>query len=498
MSTDKETQASAATGSEEIAEQSLLDQVIGATRNTEPDEVQDLLRTLTSEAMAGTVTFDKNLTQTFNRAIAAIDEKLSKQLSAIMHHEDFQKLEGSWRGLNHLVKGSETGSTLKIRVMDLKKKELHKDLSKAAEFDQSQIFKKIYETEFGTPGGEPYGALIGDYEFGSGAQDVEVLQGISNVAAAGFAPFISAASPKMFGLDSFGELSKPRDLEKIFESPEYIKWRSFRESEDSRFVTLTMPRVLARLPYGSAGQAIEEFDFEEAPIGADSTVGSMSSDEFTWMNASYALGGRLTNAFSQYGWCVAVRGAEGGGKVEDLPSFTFTSDDGDMDQQCPTEIGITDRREAELSKLGFLPLCHYKGTDYAVFFGSQTTQKPKKYDNPDATANAAISARLPYIMATGRFSHYLKVMGRDKIGSFMEASDCETWLNDWIRNYVNGNPDASAEMKAQFPLAEAEVTVKEVPGAPGSYNAVAYLRPWLQMEELTASMRLVARIPKMG
>lgn len=498
MSTEEETQAGAAAGNEQTAEQSLLDQVIGATRNTEPDEVQDLLRTLTSEAMAGTVTFDKNLTQTFNRAIAAIDEKLSKQLSAIMHDESFQKLEGSWRGLNHLVKNSETGSTLKIRVLDLKKKELHKDLSKAAEFDQSQIFKKIYETEFGTPGGEPYGALIGDYEFGSGAQDMEVLQGISNVAAAGFAPFISATSPKMFGLDNFGELSKPRDLEKIFESPEYIKWRSFRDSEDSRFVTLTMPRVLARLPYGSAGQAVEEFDFEEAPISADSTVGSMASDEFTWMNASYALGGRLTSAFSQYGWCVAVRGAEGGGKVENLPSFTFTSDDGDMDQQCPTEIGITDRREAELSKLGFLPLCHYKGTDYAVFFGSQTTQKPKKYDNPDATANAAISARLPYIMATGRFSHYLKVMGRDKIGSFMEASDCENWLNDWIRNYVNGNPDASAEMKAQYPLAEAQVSVKEVPGAPGSYNAVAYLRPWLQMEELTASMRLVARIPKMG
>ncbi len=497
MSVEASKQTSAAVA-EKTGGLSLLDQAIKVTKTAEPDEVQDLLRTLTSEALAGTVTFSKNLTQTFNKAIAAIDEKLSQQLTAILHNEELQKLEGSWRGLNYLVKNSETSSTLKIRVLNLTKKELHKDLTKAVEFDQSQTFKKMYESEFGTAGGEPYGALIGDYEFGNGTEDLEVLQGISNVAAASFAPFISAASPKMFGLDSFTDLSKPRDLEKIFESSEYIKWRSFRESDDSRFVTLTMPRVLSRVPYGAQGKQIEEFKFEEAPIDADGNTKAMSAESFTWMNAAYAMGERLTSAFAKYGWCVAIRGAEGGGKVENLPSFTFTSDDGDADQQCPTEIGITDRREAELSKLGFLPLCHYKNTDYAVFFGAQTTQKAKKYDSPDATANAAISARLPYIMATSRFSHYLKVMGRDKIGSFMEASDCEKWLNDWIRNYVNGNQDASAEMKAQYPLAEANVTVKEVPGAPGAYNAVAYLRPWLQMEELTTSMRLVARIPQMG
>jgi type VI secretion system protein ImpC len=497
MSAETQAAGSAAVA-EETGSLSLLDQAIQVTKTAEPDEIQDLLRTLTSEALSGTVTFSKNLTQTFNKAIAAIDEKLSKQLTAIMHNEEFQKLEGSWRGLNYLVKNSETSSTLKIRVLNMTKKELHKDLTKAVEFDQSQIFKKLYENEFGTPGGEPYGALIGDFEFGNGTEDLEVLQGMSNVAAASFAPFISAASPKMFGLENFTELSKPRDLEKIFDSSEYIKWRGFRDSDDSRFVTLTMPRVLARVPYGSQGKQIEEFKFEEAPIDANGVVSKMASNDFTWMNASYALGERLTSAFAKYGWCVAIRGAEGGGKVENLPTFTFTSDDGDADQQCPTEIGITDRREAELSKLGFLPLCHYKSTDYAVFFGAQTTQRPKKYDKPDATANAAISARLPYIMATSRFSHYLKVMGRDKIGSFLEAKDCETWLNKWIRNYVNGNESASAEMKAQYPLAEASVSVKEVPGAPGSYNAVAYLRPWLQMEELTASMRLVARIPQMG
>ncbi len=320
---------------------------------------------------------------------------------------------------------------------------------------------------------------------------------MSNVAAAAFAPFVSAASPKLFGFDDYTELSKPRDLEKIFDTIEYAKWRSYRDSDDSRFVTLTMPRTLARLPYGAATKPVEEFDYEEAPL-ENGVAKPMGHSEYSWMNSSYVLGARLTAAFSQYGWCTAIRGAEGGGKVDNLPSHVFTSDDGDADQKCPTEIGITDRREAELSKLGFLPLCHYKNTDYAVFFGAQTTQKPKKYDRPEATANAAISARLPYIMASSRFAHYLKIMGRDKVGSFMEASDCEDWLNRWILNYVNGNAAAGQDMKARYPLAEAKIQVKEIPGKPGSYNAVAHLRPWLQMEELTTSLRMVARIPQMG
>ena len=492
-----EEQAQAATETAEGAEVSLLDQAIGATRQTEPDRAQELLKTLSEEALKGTVTYSKNLTVTFNKAIAAIDAQMSKQLNAVMHHEKFQKMEGTWRGLHHLVMNSETGAGLKIRCLNVKKKDLYKDLSKAVEFDQSQTFKKIYENEFGTPGGEPYGALIGDYEFTNHPEDVELLSNMSNVAAAAFAPFITASGPGMFGFESYTELSKPRDLEKIFDSIEYAKWRSFRESEDSRFVTMTMPRALARLPYGEATSPIEEFAFEEAPKenGAEK---SMDHDEYCWMNSAYVMGAKLTDAFSQYGWCTAIRGAEGGGKVENLPSHVFTSDDGDPDQKCPTEIGITDRREAELSKLGFLPLCHYKNTDYAVFFGAQTAQKAKKYDRPEATANAAISARLPYIMATSRFAHYLKVMARDKIGSFMEASDCEEWLNRWIQNYVNADSGAGQEMKARYPLAEAKVTVKEIPGAPGSYNAVAWMRPWLQMEELTTSMRMVARIPQMG
>jgi type VI secretion system protein ImpC len=483
----------------EVQEQvSFLEQAISATKQTSRDETEELLKTLTREAMDGTVKWDKNLTITINNAIAEIDKVLSKQLSAIMQHEKFQKLEGSWRGLNHLIMNSETSSGLKIRMLNISKKELGKDLEKAVEFDQSQIFKKIYESEFGTAGGEPYAALIGDYEFTNHPDDLDMLTSMSNVAAAGFCPFVSAADPKMFGFDSFTELSKPRDLEKIFDSAEYIKWRSFRDSEDSRFVTLTMPRVLARLPYGKDTKPVEEFNFEEARLDDSGRQLESEHDEYCWMNAAYAMGTTLTKSYAEYGWCTSIRGAEGGGKVQGLPSHTFISDDGDTDQKCPTEIGITDRREAELSKLGFLPLCHYKNTDYAVFFGAQTTQKPKKFDDPSATANAEISARLPYIMATSRIAHFLKVMARDKIGSFMEASDAEEWLNRWISNYVNASPGASAEMKARFPLAEASIQVKEVPGQPGVFSAIAYMRPWLQMEELSASMRMVASIPKAG
>lgn len=486
--------AAAAVETEEAV--SLLDQAIGATKQTEPDRVEELMRTLTEEALKGTVTFSKNLTVTFNKAIAALDEKLSEQLSEIMHAEKFKKLEGSWRGLHYMVSNTLTGSDLKIRVMNVSKKVLAKDLAKAVDFDQSQTFKKIYENEFGMAGGEPYGALIGDYYFSNHPDDNELLRNMSNVAAGAFAPFISSSDPSLFGMESFQELSKPRDLKQKFDSTEYMKWRGFRDTQDSRFVTLTMPRVLARVPYGEATKPIDEFAYEEAPFDASGNAKPMEHDDYCWMNAAYALGARLTNAFSEYGWCTAIRGAEGGGKVEDLPTHTFTSDDGDVDAMCPTEIGITDRREKELSDLGFLPLCHYKNTDYAVFFGAQSTQKPKIYDRPEATENAAISSRLPYLMATSRFAHYLKVMARDKIGSFMEATDCEAWLNRWIMNYVNAAEGASQDIRAKYPLKEAKIEVKEVPGSPGSYNAIAYLRPWLQFEELTTSMRLVARIPQ--
>ena len=477
---------------------SLLQQFIHATKQTAEDQTKSLLISLVEETQKGIVKWDKNLLITINTAIQKLDAIISKQLATIMAAKGFSELEGAWRGLNYLVMNSETGSSLKIKVLNIAKKELKRDLEKAVEFDQSQLFKKIYENEFGTPGGEPYSVLIGSYYFSNHPDDVEMLSKISNVAAGAFCPFISAASPELFGFDAWTELSKPRDLAKIFDSEEYAKWRNFRETEDARFVALTLPRVLARLPYGKTTRPIEEFDFEENTLDEQGDSKVRSLEEYCWSNAAYVLGARITNAFATYGWCTAIRGTEGGGKVDGLPMYIFKSDDGDLDIQCPTEIGITDRREAELSKLGFLSLCHYKNTDYAVFFGAQTIQKPKTYDTPEATANAAISARLPYILAASRFAHYLKIMARDKIGSFMEATDVELWLNRWIINYVNGNPDSGQEMKAKYPLAEAKVQVKEIPGQPGSYHAIAWLRPWLQLEELTTSLRLVARIPKMG
>ena len=498
MADEIKTSDQASTQTTEKAGSGLLDQVIASTKITERSRAEDLIRNLTQEVMSGTIKYDKNLTKTIEARIAAIDATISKQLAAVLHSKELQRLEGSWRGLNYLIMNSETSVSLKIKLLNISKKELAKDLEKAVEFDQSQLFKKLYETEYGTPGGEPYGALIGDYEFTNHPEDMATIEKISNVSAAAFCPFISAASSNMLGMDKWTDLSKPRDLEKIFEAPEYIKWRSFRETEDSRFVSLVMPRVLSRLPYGKATKETEEFDFEEAELNSAGKSKPVNNEDYTWMNAAYVMGAKMTDSFAKTSFCTSIRGMENGGKVENLPLHIFTSDDGDSDSKCPTEVGITDRREAELSKLGFLPLCHYKNTDHAVFFGAQTVQKPKKYDKPEATANAAISARLPYIMASSRFAHYLKVMARDKIGSFMEASDCEVWLNKWIMGYVDGNPQAGPEVKARYPLRAARVEVKEIEGSPGSYNAVAHLQPWLQMEELTTSLRMVAKIPMIG
>lgn len=474
-----------------------LEAAIKATKQTERSHAEALLRTFTEQALQGTVTFDKNVTKSINNAIAGIDELVSAQLAKIMHNEAFQKLEGSWRGLQHLVMNSETGTQLKLRVLNVKKRDLQKDLADAVEFDQSDLFKKIYETAFGLAGGIPYGALIGDYEFKNHPDDIAMLRNLSSVAAAGFCPFIASTGCEMFGFDSWTELNAPRDIAKIFDTPSYTSWKSFRETEDSRFVVLTMPRTLARLPYGANTSPIDEFGFEEVPLGADKKPITVAHDDYCWMSTAYVMGARLTDAFAKYGWCTSIRGFEGGGKVENLPTHVVRAEDGDLEIKCPTEVLIPDRREKEISDCGFLPLCNYKDTDYSVFFGGQTTQKPKKYEGKDgdyATSNAAISARLPYILATSRIAHYLKVMARDKIGAFMEREDCEQWLNNWIMNYRTASNKPSAEEKATHPLADCKIEVSEVPGQPGSYTAVALLRPWLQFEELTTSMRLVTKI----
>ena len=475
----------------------LINKAVSVTKHTDPNRTKELLSMFIQEAKKGTLTWNKNLTNSINAAIEKIDEVMSKQLQKIMHNESLQNLEGSWRGLKYLTSNSNTSSSLKIRVLNASKSDLQKDLAYASSFDQSQIFKKIYEEEFGSPGGEPYSFMIGDYQFTNHPNDIYMLSNVSQVAAAAFCPFISAASPELFGFENFTELSRPVDLEKTFESIEYTKWRNYRSRQDSRFVCLTMPKVLSRLPYGKLTNPVENFNFEEADLDPNTNMPkALEHSEFAWMNSAYVMGTKITQAFDNYGWCTAIRGAESGGKVTDLPAYLFKSDDGDVDMKCPTEVGITDRREAELSKLGFLPLSHYKNTNYAVFFGGQTTQKPEEFLSPDATANAAISARLPFIMATSRIAHYLKVMGRDKIGSFASAEELQNWLNNWIRQYTNDARQASAENRAAAPLAEANVEVKEITGRPGAYNIIAHLKPWLQLEELTTSLRMVARIPQ--
>ncbi len=470
----------------------LLDQVIAATRPqsaVEADRAKDYFRQFLDQVVKPGQVVSNDVETNVKAWIAEIDKKLSAQLNEVLHHPDFQKLESTWRGLHYLVHQSETGENLKIRVLNVTKRDLFKDLEKAAEFDQSALFKKIYEAEYGQLGGLPYGMLIGDYEFGRNAEDISLLKMISNVAAAAHAPFISAASPKMFGFDSYTELANPRDLAKIFDTVEYAAWKSFRESEDSRFVALTLPRVLGRLPYGQEFKRVDEFNFEETVDGTDHS-------SYSWMNAAWAYGARITDAFAQHGWMIRSRGVEGGGKVEGLPVHTFPTDEGDVAMKCPTEIAISDRREFELSNLGFLPLLHSKGRDFAVFMGAQSCQKPKTYFDPAANANAELSAKINLILCTSRFAHYLKVMGRDKIGSFMTPGECSSWLNEWIRKYTVDPQGASDQTKAKFPLSEARVDVRAVPGKPGWYEAVAYLKPHFQMETLSTSMRLVAELPK--
>jgi type VI secretion system protein ImpC len=383
---------------------------------------------------------------------------------------------------------TETGTHLKIRVLNVGRSELINDLEKASEFDQSVLFKRIYEEEYGTFGGNPYSVMIGDFEFGRHPQDIAMLEKIGSVAAAAHAPFISAASPKLFDWENFTEMNTPRDLAKGFETAELIKWRSFRNSEDSRYVSLVLPHILLRLPYGPDTVPVEGFNFVENVNGKDHS-------KYLWGNAAYAMGQRIAHAFSLYRWCAAIRGVEGGGIVEGLPAHTFKTDQGDVALKCPTEIAITDRREKEFSDLGFLALCHCKGTDYAAFFGGQTTNKPRTYNTSEANANARISSMLPYILASSRFAHYLKVIMRDKIGSFMTRDNVSGFLNAWIADYVLLNDEAPQSVKAQFPLREARVDVTEVPGRPGAYKAVVYLKPHFQLDELTVSLRLVANLP---
>ena len=453
--------------------------------------VEAAVLTLAQQALANSTVIGKDVTKSIQAMIAAIDAKLTDQVNKIIHHPDYQKLESAWRGLHYMVNNTETDENLKIRVMDISKQELAKNLKKfkGAAWDQSPMFKKIYEEEYGQFGGEPFGALVGDYHFDQSPPDVELLGEMAKIAAAAHAPFITGASPNLMQMESWQELANPRDLTKIFSTPEYAAWRSLRESDDSKYLGLCMPRFLARTPYGANTNPVEEFDFEEDTAGAD-------HNKYSWANAAYAMATNINRSYKLYGWGSRIRGIESGGAVENLPLHTFPSDDGGVDQKCPTEIAISDRREAELSKAGLLSMIHRKNSDFAAFIGAQSLNKPAEYDDPDATANANLAARLPYLFACNRFAHYLKCIVRDKIGSFKEREDMQRWLNKWIMNYVDGDPANSSEItKAQKPLAAAEVIVEEVEGNPGYYTSKFFLRPHYQLEGLTVSLRLVSKLP---
>ncbi|MFK3968897.1 type VI secretion system contractile sheath large subunit [Ensifer adhaerens] len=453
--------------------------------------IDGAIQTLAEHALEAVALVSDDAVTTIQSIIAEIDRKLTDQINEIIHHEDFQALESAWRGLHYLVFNTETDETLKIRALSISKKEIGRSLRKykGVAWDQSPLFKKIYEEEYGQIGGEPFGCLIGDYYFDHSPQDIEILSSMGRIAAAAHAPFISAASPYLLRMDSWQELANPRDVTKIFQTPEYAAWRSLRDSEDSRYVSLTMPRTLGRLPYGAKTDPVDDFDFEEIADGR-------TAENYLWCNAAYAMGANVARSFKHYGWLARIRGVESGGLVEGLPAHTFPTDDGGVDLKCPTEIAISDRREAELSKNGLLPLLHRKNTDMAVFMGAQTLNKPTAYEDPDASANSELSARLPYIFATCRFAHFLKCIVRDKIGSFKERADVELWLNRWINKYVHPSiATATEEDRARMPLSAAQVTVEEVPDNPGYYNARFFLRPHYQLEGLTVSLRLVARLP---
>ena len=489
---DPQSAPTSAQGTEQVQDRGLLDQIVEEGRfGVEPasrERGKNLVKEFVAQVLEGSMTIARDAEMMINARIAQIDHLVSIQLNEIMHHASFQKLESTWRGVKYLMDQSETGVMLKIRIINCNKKEMLKDLQRAPEFDQSALFKKVYEEEYGIFGGAPFGALVGDYEFSKHPEDMELLEQISHVAAAAHAPFCTAASAEMMNLPSFTSLDAPRDLAKIFDTTEYAKWKSFRQSEDSRYVALALPRVLGRLPYGRDTKPVEDFNYEEHVDGSD-------HNKYLWMNAAFALASRMTNSFSQFGMCVAMRGVEGGGLVTGLPVHNFYTDEGDVTMKCPTEVPITDRREKELADLGFAPLVHCKDTDYAAFFSVQSCQKPKVYDTDSANANARLSTQIPYIMAVSRFAHYLKAMMRDKIGSFMSRTDAEIFLNRWITKYVIPDDTASPQMKARCPLREARIDVSEMPGKPGCYRAVAFLRPHFQLEELTVSLRLVAELP---
>jgi len=492
MATEQSKSALAEVQMQELGDlSSLLKKEFKPRTDTAEQAVESAVQTLAQQALANTALVKDDVVQSIEAMISALDAKIGKQLDKILHHPDFQQLEGAWRGLHYLVNNTETDETLKIRVLNVSKKDLGKTFSKfkGTAWDQSPLFKQLYEQEFGQLGGHPYGLLVGDYQFDQSPPDVEIMRGMAQVAAAAHAPFLASPKPSLFQMESWQELANPRDLTKIFQTPEYAAWRSFRQSEDSKYIGLAMPRFLARLPYGANTMPAEGMTYEEESLGG-------KHEQYVWANAAYAMAANITRSFKQYGWCTSIRGVESGGAVANLPSHTFATDDGGVDMKCPTEIAISDRREAELAKNGLMALVHRKNSDFAAFVSANSIHQPAEYEDAAAFANVALGSRLPYMFATCRFAHYLKCIVRDKVGGFASAASMQQFLQSWILNYVDGDPEGSSEMvKATHPLAGAEVVVTENKSNPGYYSAQFFLRPHYQLEGLNISLRLVSELP---
>ncbi|MDP0927897.1 type VI secretion system contractile sheath large subunit [Paracoccus onubensis] len=494
MAQENQAQVSEATGLSELDEFSdILKQTIKPRSEVAAKEVDNAVVALVREALDDQTVIAEDVIDTIDAMLSKLDQKLTEQLNEVIHHQEFQTIESSWRGLAYTVNNSETDASLRVKVMNVSKKELQQMFRRypGAKWDKSPLNRVIYEAEFGTLGGKPFGALIGDYYFDHSTADVSLLREMGKIAAAAHAPFISASAPELLGMDSWNELSVPPDLSEIFDTPEYAAWNGLRDSENSRYVALTMPRVLAREPYGqNSNSVVEEFNFEEETDGHE-------GKKFSWMNAAHALAVNINRAHKEHGWTVQIRGVQSGGEVLNLPAFNFDTGDGSKDLKCPTEISITDRREGELSKAGLIGLIHRKHTDKAAFIGAQTLYRPKKYVDEQATASDNMSSRLPYIFAVSRFSHYLKCMVRDKIGQSPDRLQLQTQLQTWVNKYVSGNPESATEReKAKKPLAGAKVEVVEDEENPGYYMGKFYLKPHFQLEGMDIGMSLVSKLPK--
>jgi type VI secretion system protein ImpC len=489
----EQTSTTAVEGADDFA--ALMKRDLGTAFKTKSEEklqrIENAVKTLAQQALEDAQIIGDDVFATVDAIKAAIDRKLTEQINKIIHHPEFQQLESAWRGLSYLVSNTSTGKDLKIRVMNISKDETRKVFRQYRDvaWDQSPLFKKIYEAEFGQLGGQPFGAFVCDYYFDHSGPDLEVMRGLAKIGAAAHAPFIAAAAPSLLNMESWQELSNPRDLGKLFDATEYAAWRTFRQSDDCRYLALTLPRFLGRRPYGKNSEPVETFDFEEETQGGD-------HNSYLWVNASYALATRVTEAFKTYGWCTHIRGVGTGGTVTELPTAMFPTDDGGVDMKCPTEISISDRREGELSAAGFMALLHRKNTDQATFIGAQTVHEPAKFEDPAATKNANLSARLPYIFASCRFAHYLKCIVRDWIGSNREQVQLERDLRSWVMLYVDGQPDSSSEeTKARKPLKDADIQILPDEENPGYYRGIFRFVPHYQFEGADISLSMVSRLP---